>query len=83
MILCSKNLHDCYPCCDFCVHCVHESWTENGKQHYGAPIGCSLHEDADHQILAESCSCCQDYLCFRVDKAAGRWFKVDINDWKP
>lgn len=63
MKLCNK---DCIPCCDFCIHAIHERFEHNGKMITGGPIGCSLHLDKEHQDIAIGCYYCEDYHCFRA-----------------
>lgn len=64
MVLCNK---DCIPCCDFCIHVIHEFGEVNGKTISLAPIGCSLHTDKEHQNIAASCYYCDDYHCFKAE----------------
>lgn len=61
MIKCSD---DCMPCCDFCIHAIHDEFELNGGTIIGGPIGCSLHEDERHQEIAENCGFCDDFHCF-------------------
>lgn len=63
MILCSTCE---IPCCDFCIHCIHSTGEINGKMVKLAPIGCSLHEDKEHQDYAKGCYYCDDFYCFNV-----------------
>lgn len=65
MILCS---HDCIPCCDFCVHVIHDEWDDEHGHHVGGPESCSLHADPEHQEIAEYDGCCEDFHCFLADK---------------
>lgn len=58
MILCNDY---CTPCCDFCIHVVHEELWDNTV---GGPIGCTLHEDQWHQDIAQNCGYCDDFCCF-------------------
>lgn len=60
MILCGD---DCVPCCDFCIYSVHGTLETDGTT---GPIGCSLHLNAEHQEIADSCGHCEDFHCFRV-----------------
>ena len=60
MVLCGK---DCIPCCDFCIHVIHESGEVNGKMVSLGPIGCGLHTDNEHQNIAASCYYCDDFHC--------------------
>lgn len=65
MVLCDK----CYiPCCDFCIHVIHEMGEINGKIVGLAPIGCSLHEDKEHQDFAKGCYYCDDFHCFNANE---------------
>lgn len=65
-----KCSSDCSPCCDFCIHAYHE-WFENEAKNgdwyweRGGPIGCIIHYDERHQLIAESCGWCEDFYCFR------------------
>ena len=63
MILCSKC---CEPCCDFCIHSMHEIISVDGEMVNGAPIGCLKHSDIKHQEIAERCGYCDDFHCFKV-----------------
>lgn len=63
MILCND---DCIPCCDFCIHVVHEFGEFDGKMIRLAPIDCSFHKDDEHQNLAKHCGYCDDYHCSNV-----------------
>lgn len=60
MILCDK---DCIPCCDYCLHSMHEKMHINGKMVDGGVIGCFKHLDAKHQHIAISCGYCEDFHC--------------------
>ena len=80
MILCSKDLMECRPCCDFCIHVIHDVWMDNGVEQNGEPIGCNLHTDGDHQQIAENCSWCQDFQCFQADRTAGKWFEREAGE---
>lgn len=65
MVLCNN---DCIPCCDFCIHAIYDSWVnQNGKTITGGPIGCKLHNDKEHQEIAEWCYYCEDFHCFRAE----------------
>lgn len=55
---------DCTPCCDFCIHAIHEEFELNGQMTMGGPIGCGLHKDEEHQDIAETCGYCDDFHCF-------------------
>lgn len=61
MILCSK---ECDPCCDFCIHVIHEEFFLGKKHVVGGPIGCLYHKDLEHQEIAEFCGSCEDFHCF-------------------
>ena len=61
MKLCSDS---CVPCCDFCVHCIHEN--VNGM--VCEPIGCKLHPEEKYQLKAQCCGSCEDFHCFRHEK---------------
>lgn len=63
MILCSEG---CIPCCDFCIHVIHDRVIFCGTAVSIDPIGCSLHPDEEHQRIAEGCGYCEDYHCFRA-----------------
>ena len=63
MILCGP---ECIPCCDFCIHVIHEEIEENGKKIKGEPIGCKKHPDEKHQEIAQWCGSCKDFHCFNV-----------------
>jgi hypothetical protein len=65
MIKCND---DCIPCCDFCIHAIHEEFEHNGDTILGGPIGCSLHEDTEHQDIAEACGYCEDFHCFLANQ---------------
>lgn len=65
MIKCGEA---CTPCCDFCIHAIHDKWMEDGREILGGPIGCTLHADEHHQRLAENCSACDDFHCFRAEE---------------
>ena len=81
MILCNEN---CKPCCDFCVHCIHEEWDEYAYDEVihltGAPIGCLLHNDKQHQEYAEGCWFCDGFQC-RNAKQPDNWLRKDIFEW--
>lgn len=64
MILCGEY---CEPCCDFCIHCIHEEKMEDGEVSHGAPIGCGKHKDQEHQDIALICGYCDDFHCFRAE----------------
>ena len=65
MIKCNNS---CTPCCDFCIHVIHEVFTDDvtGEEITGSPIACKLHNDEEHNTLCESCSYCDDFHCFRA-----------------
>lgn len=63
MTLCNK---DCIPCCDFCVHVIHDTEEIDGKVVTFGPIDCNLHQDKMHQEIAESDGYCEDFHCFRA-----------------
>lgn len=66
MILCSQT---CIPCCDFCVHAIHEMGDINGKTNVPlCPIGCKLHADKEHQDYARGCYYCEDFHCFEANE---------------
>lgn len=72
MVLCDPN--GCVPCCDFCIHARHEEWDDATGHHIGGPEACLIHEDEHHQELADSCSYCDDFHCFR---AAEKYFSEE------
>lgn len=61
MIKCSAN---CVPCCDFCIYAIRDRLDSEDEMFDGGPIGCKLHEDQEHQEIAEQCSYCNDFHCF-------------------
>lgn len=63
MKLCNKK---CIPCCDYCIHCIHELIFYKGKTTNGEPVGCFKHPDIEHQKIAESCGYCDDFHCLNV-----------------
>ena len=63
MITCGP---ECTPCCDFCIHCLHDEYEDNGKIIVGSPIGCILWNDDKHQDLVIACAYCNDFHCFRA-----------------
>ena len=63
MVLCGEY---CEPCCDFCIHCIHEEVID-GEIIYDAPIGCSKHLDEEHQETAELCGYCDDFHCSHAE----------------
>ena len=58
MVLCSRQ---CTPCCDFCAYVHAGDFDRDGTT---GPIGCNLHDDEEHQEIAESCGHCDDFHCF-------------------
>lgn len=76
MTLCDK---DCIPCCDFCIHVIHEEWDdqETGSHIRGGPVGCKLHTDQEHQNIAEGCGYCNDYYCRNAWKEANKNGRMD------
>lgn len=65
MILCDTCKH---PCCDFCIHCIHEIEIMDDMKMNLEPIGCSLHKDKEHQRIAEDCGYCEDFHCKNADE---------------
>lgn len=63
MILCNDC---CEPCCDFCLHAIHEEFTIDGELVIGGPIACNIHNDEEHNDIAESCGYCDDFHCFKA-----------------
>ena len=63
MTLCDK---DCIPCCDFCIHTIHDSFVVAGETIKGGPIGCKLHRDKEKKKIAVNCGYCDDFHCFRA-----------------
>ena len=61
MILCNE---DYIPCCNFCIHKINGNLEVDGTD---GPIGCKLHEDKEHQEIAEWCGYCDDFHCFRAN----------------
>lgn len=55
---------ECIPCCDFCVHVIHDEVEFVDGVTFTSPIGCNKWDDDFHQELAESCSYCEDFHCF-------------------
>lgn len=65
MILCGNH---CVPCCDFCIHAIHQLYTDgNNPAIVGEPIGCKLHDDEEHELIAVTCGSCKDFHCFRTE----------------
>jgi hypothetical protein len=54
------------PCCDFCIHAIHDKWIQDGREITGGPIGCKKHLDKKHQAIAENDGYCKDFHCFNV-----------------
>ena len=76
MILCNKG---CIPCCDFCIHVIHEELevTPDGSNIIqGGPIACKLHDDETHQKYAKDCYYCQDFHCFNAKEELNNWIKI-------
>lgn len=71
MIGCSDECLE-FACCDFCIYAHHEFFfVEDGYGDVtnivrGGPIGCGLHDDQEHQDIADGCGCCPDFHCFRA-----------------
>lgn len=65
MITCGN---DCIPCCDFCIHAIHEMFELNGCTVTGAPIGCFYNKDEEHQDIASNDGCCDDFYCFLANQ---------------
>lgn len=65
MILCSK---ECIPCCDYCIHVIHDTEIFNGKIIVSAPINCSLYDDNEHKRIASGCGYCDDFHCNNANK---------------
>ena len=59
---------DCIPCCDFCIHAIHEEYEIDGKCYMGGPIGCTLHNDEKHQNIAMMCGNCSDFICCNTEE---------------
>lgn len=76
MILCNEN---CIPCCDFCIHVIHEEIdiTPDGSNIiYGGPIDCNLFKDEKHKEIAQCCGYCDFYQCHRANKEIGLWIEI-------
>ena len=65
MIKCNER---CVPCCDFCIHAIHDVWIEDGHEIVGDPIGCKFHLDEEHQRIAKAWGECEDFHCFRAEE---------------
>ena len=79
MIQCNEN---CTPCCDFCIHVIHEElgvYLDGSNIMYGGPISCKLHEDKRHQDIVQSLGACNDFYCINAQKP-NKWIEVDICD---
>lgn len=63
MVLCNKG---CEPCCDFCIHAIHDKFEHDGKAIIGGPIGCLIHLDKEHEDIAVTCGYCEDFHCFNA-----------------
>ena len=57
------------PCCDFCIHCIHEIEIMGDMRMNLNPIGCSLHKDKEHQEKAEGCGYCEDFHCKHAEES--------------
>lgn len=68
----TKCSDSCIPCCDFCAHVIHGILLIDGKEYSGQPIGCSLRENKEHQLVATSCGCCNDFYCILTGKEASK-----------
>lgn len=56
-------------CCDFCIYVIYDPiYDEVGSIAGAEPSGCRLHNDQEHQDIAESCGYCHDFHCFRADE---------------
>ena len=66
MKLCGYN---CKPCCDYCIYVKHEtiSIPNSFIPIKSGPIACKLHNDKEHQKIAESCGYCDDFHCINVE----------------
>ena len=83
MILCSK---ECDPCCDFCIHAIHEEFFLGKKHVVGGPIGCLYHKDLEHQEIAEFCGICprtlRKYFAYYPELKYGKNFdKKNISNY--
>ena len=63
MTLCNEH---CIPCCDFCIHCIHDLYPYDGVLTNGEPIGCYKHFDEEHNNIAAGCGYCEDFHCVNV-----------------
>lgn len=61
MILCSER---CIPICDFCVHCIHELFEEDGEMLKGAPIDCKIGKSECKDYGGTYY--CEEFHCFQV-----------------
>ena len=78
MIKCSSK---CVPCCDFCIHAIHEEIKVPDRIDpiMGGPTECKLHKDDEHKEIAEGCGYCDDFQCFRANKENGLWYVIHSN----
>lgn len=67
MIGCSEECLG-FACCDFCIYAHHEFFFNSDNIVRGAPVGCGLHNDKEHQDIAKGCGYCPDFHCFRADE---------------
>ena len=72
MIGCSEKCLE-LACCVFCKYVIRDYFftkdkDENIRIINGAPIGCALYKDLDHEIIAENCGYCPDFHCFRANE---------------
>ena len=68
-----KCSEGCIPCCDFCIHVIHDKWqSKDGKPCTGDPESCGLHNDIEHNKIAVNCGYCDDYHCFRYKEGESR-----------
>ena len=63
MILCNNH---CTPCCDFCWHVRRDVYQDDNQVIIGGPVGCALHDDEEHELIAVSCGYCDDFHCFNA-----------------
>ena len=74
MKLCNPK---CVPCCDFCIYAIHDEWDDDYEHCIGGPMACKLHKDVEHKAIAESCSYCEDFHCFRVSNSSDEAISID------